>query len=119
MHKCSTFAGSSQQQLHKGVLAGMRHKVWELICGQQAFIQISPESMPCCMPCRVEADRLGLHGRPCKVQVEGQQVGGQEKNGQQYRVYDMQMCVMHGMDRMHDWLASKVVICFVVVGIQT
>ncbi len=27
----STFAGSSQQQLHKAVLAGMRHKVWELI----------------------------------------------------------------------------------------
>jgi len=41
MHECSTFAGSSQQQLHKAVLAGMRHKVWELICGQQPFIQIS------------------------------------------------------------------------------
>ena len=42
------------------------------------------------MPCRVEPDRLGLHGRPCKLQVEGQQVGGQvegqEKNGQQYRL---------------------------------
>ncbi len=56
------------------------------------------------MPCRVKPDRLGLHGRPCKVQVEGQQVGGQakgqqvggqaegqqvggqEKNGQQYRL---------------------------------
>ncbi len=51
--------------------------------------------MPCCMPCRVEPDRLGLHGRPCKLQVEGQQVGGQvegqqvggqEKDGQQYRL---------------------------------
>jgi len=41
MHKCSTFAGSSQQQLHKAVLAGMRNKVLELIRGQQAFIQIS------------------------------------------------------------------------------
>ncbi len=41
------------------------------------------------MPCRVKPDRVGLHGRPCKLQVEGlhvggqvegQQVGGQEKN---------------------------------------
>ncbi len=120
MHECSTFAGSSQQQLHKAMLAGMRHKVWELICGQQPFIQISSGRIKyCCKPCTVKPDRLGLHGRACKLQVEGQQVGGQEKNGQQYRVYDMQMCVMHGMDRMHDWLASKVVICFVVVGIQT
>ncbi len=34
------------------------------------------------MPCRVKPDRVGLHGRPCKLQVEGQQVGGQVE-GQQ------------------------------------
>ena len=35
------------------------------------------------MPCRVKPDRLGLHGRPCKLQVEGQQVGGQAEGQQE------------------------------------
>ena len=35
---------------------------------------------------------------------------------QTYNIYDMQKCVMHGMDRMHDWLVSKVATCFVVMG---
>jgi len=65
------------------------------------------------MPCRVEPDRLGLHGRPCKLQVEGQQVGGQvvgqqvggqvegqqvggqEKNGQQYRLSSPIVWIVH------------------------
>ncbi len=47
------------------------------------------------MPCRVKPDRVGLHGRPCKLQVEGLHVGGQaegqqvvgkEKNGLQCRL---------------------------------
>ena len=36
------------------------------------------------MACRVQPDRLCLHGRPCMLQMEGQQ--GQQKNGQQYRL---------------------------------
>ncbi len=30
---------------------------------------------PCCMPYRVEPGRLCQHGRPCKLQMEGQQDG--------------------------------------------
>jgi hypothetical protein len=32
--------------------------------------------------------------------------------------FDMQKFVMHGRDRVHGWLASRVTICFVVVGLQ-
>ncbi len=45
------------------------------------------------MPCRVKPDRVGLHGRPCKLQVEGQQVGGQvegqQVGGQEKNVWSM------------------------------
>ena len=36
---------------------------------------------------------------------------------QKYNIYDMQKYVMHGMDRVHGWLASRVAMCFDVTGL--
>jgi len=49
-------------------------------------------SKPCC---RVGADRLCVHGRPCQLQMEEQQVGGQQKNGQQYRLFGPIVWLVH------------------------
>ena len=40
-------------------------------------------------------DRLCVHGRPCQLQMEEQQVGGQQKNGQQYRLFGPIVWLVH------------------------
>ncbi len=79
MHRCSTFAGSSQQQLHRAVLAGMRQGNKYLRAASFHPDLSRQHQSP--VACHAE-----WAGQQVGGQVEGQQVGGQEKNGQQYQL---------------------------------
>lgn len=80
MHMTSTFPGSPQQQLQQGY-AGRDDTESLGSCMRAVRCQPYQPQKPCstatCCPCRAGSNRLCVHARPCKLQMEGQQVGGQ------------------------------------------